>query len=163
MLLCLDLELVLGFLALGQVQVQHLEPWLQLKPPSMEQEVQGHLGEWVSQVVWQELDLLPQLLLPKLLPKLPSMASVALEPEGSGLEDLGQVELPQALEVCPLLYLLRQPNMVPLVLEASSEPGPSRVQELQQDLALDCLPFSQVVEPGAWDMVANHQSPMEGP
>lgn len=123
-----DLELVLVFLALGQVWVQYLDPWLLLKQPNMEQEGLGALAglealvvlvEQVSQVVWQEPDLLPWLLPPRLLPKLANMASG--EPVGSELEDW-DLEVSQglgALEVCPQLQLLKQPNMVPLALEAS--------------------------------------------
>lgn len=79
-LVFLALGLVLVFLALGQVQ--YLDPWLQLKQPNMEQEP---LVEQVSQAVWQELDLLPQPPLPKLLPKLPSSAWEELS--GLGPED----------------------------------------------------------------------------
>lgn len=77
------------------------------------------------------LPLLP----PKLLLRLPSMASV--EPADWGPEDWEPVDwgpvdwepvdwglverslVLQALEVCPLLQLLRQPNMVLLALEVS--------------------------------------------
>lgn len=121
-----DLELVLVFQALGQVQ--HLDPWLLLKQPNMEQEGLGPLEGWgllleqVSQVVWQELDLLPWLLPPRLLPKLPS--TVWGEPVGSELEDwelegLGLSPGLGALEVCPQLQLLKQPNTVLLALEVS--------------------------------------------
>lgn len=153
----LDLALVLEFQALGQVQ--YLDPWLQLKQPNMGQEeclepLEGWdlLAEQVSQVVWPELDLLPWLLPPRLLPKLPSLAWGQLV--GSELEDLelegwGLVEFSQelgSLEVCPQLQQLKQPNM-----------------ELQQDLASDCLLFSQVAEPGGWELAANLPSPSEGP
>lgn len=37
------------------------------------------------------------------------------------------------------------------------------MQELQQDLASGCLLFSQEAEPEAWELVANLQSPTEGP
>lgn len=118
-----DLELVLAFLDLGQVQ--YLDPWLLLRQPNMEQEGLGALEvlvEQVSQVVWQEPDLLPWLLPPRLLPKLPSMAWG--EPAGSELEDwelegLGLSQGLGPLEVCPQLQLLKQPNMVPLALEVS--------------------------------------------
>lgn len=84
----------------------------------------------MSQVVCRELDLLPWLLPPRLLPKLPNLASrepvgsdlAGLEPEDWELEGLGLVELSQglgALEVCPQLQLLKQPNMVLLALEES--------------------------------------------
>lgn len=129
-----DLGLVLVFLALGQVQ--DLDPWLLLKQPNMEQAGLGALEglevlvEQVSQVVWQEPDLLLRLLPPRLLPKLANLASgepvdselVGLELEDWDLEGLGLVELSQglgALEVCPQLQLLKQPNMVPLALEVS--------------------------------------------
>lgn len=141
----LALELVLAFLALGQVQ--YLEPWLQQKQPNMEQEGSGLLVEQVSQVVWQEPDLRPQLLLPKLLPKLPNLASGEPEPWEPGGSEPGEPSQGLgASEVCPQLQLLKQPNM-----------------ELQQDLASDCLLFTQVVEPGAWELVVNLPSPMEGP
>lgn len=121
-----DLELVLGFQVLGQVQ--YLDPWLRLKQPNTEQEGLGPseglglLLEQVSQVVWQELDLLPWLLPARLLPKLPSMAWA--EPAGSELEDwelegLGLSQGLGALEVCPQRQLLKQPNMVLLALEVS--------------------------------------------
>lgn len=121
-----DLDLVLGFQALGQVQ--YLDPWLPLKQPNMEQEGLGPLEglglllEQVFQVVWQELDLLPWLLPARLLPKLPSLAWA--EPAGSELEDwelegLGLSQGLGALEVCPQLQLLKQPNMVLLALEVS--------------------------------------------
>ena len=141
----LDLTLVLVFLALGQGQC--LDPWLQLKQPNMEQEGLGPsegletLVEPVSLVVWQELDPL-LLLLPKPLPKPLNLAwgyPVGSESEDWELEVLGPVELSQGLgplEVCPQLQQLKQPNT-----------------ELQQGLALDCLLFSQVVEPGAWELV----------
>lgn len=146
----LDLELVLVFLALGQVQ--YLEPWLQLKPPNMEQEGPGLSEEWVSQVVWQELDLRSQPLLPKLPPKPPSMALGEPDPWESGGSESGGSESEEpsqglgALEVCPRPQPLKQPNM-----------------ELQQDLASDCPLFTQVVQPGAWALVANLPSPLEGP
>lgn len=111
----LDLELVLVFLALGQVQ--YLDPWPQLKQPNMGRpgplEGLEILAEPVSQVVWQESDLL----LPKPLPKLPSLASGESEDW-----ELGALELFQGLEpleVCPRLPLLKQPNMVPLASEVS--------------------------------------------
>lgn len=111
----LDLELVLVFLALGQVQ--YLDPWPQLKQPNMGRpgplEGLEILAELVSQVVWQESDLLP----PKPLPKLPSLASGESEDW-----ELGALELFQGLEpleVCPRLPLLKQPNMVPLASEVS--------------------------------------------
>lgn len=121
-----DLELVLVFQALGQGQ--YLDPWLLLKQPNMELEGLGPLEgsglllEQVSQVVWQELDLLPWLLPLRLLPKLPNMAWG--EPAGSELEDwelegLGLSQGLGALEVCPQLQLLKQPNMVLLALEVS--------------------------------------------
>lgn len=78
----------------------------------------------MSQVVWQEPDLLLRLLPPRLLPKLANMAlgePVDSELAGSELEDW-DLEVSQglgALEVCPQLQLLKQPNMVPLALEAS--------------------------------------------
>lgn len=81
------------------------------------------------------MHLLLLLLLPKLPLRLPSMALVEpehsgpgdweledWEPEDWGLVDLGLVEqslVLQALEVCPLLQLLRLPNMVLLALEVS--------------------------------------------
>lgn len=37
------------------------------------------------------------------------------------------------------------------------------MEELQQDLALDFLPFIQVVVLGAWELVENPRSPMEEP
>lgn len=40
-----------------------------------------------------------------------------------------------ALEVCPQLQLLKRPN-----------------SESEQDLASDCLPFTQVAEPGPWEL-----------
>lgn len=63
-----------------------------------------------------------------------------LEPEDWGLEGLGLVDLSQGLgplEVCPQLQL-KQPNM-----------------ELEQDLASECLLFSQVEESelAAWELV----------
>lgn len=89
----------------------------------------------MSQVAWQE-DLRP----PKLLPKPPSLAweeSAGSEPEdwGSAGSEPGSSQA-LALEVCPQLQLLKQPNT-----------------EWQRDLASDCLPFSQVAVPGAWESV----------
>lgn len=143
------LGLVLVFLALGQVQVQDLDPWLLLKQPNMaqagleaseglevsvEQVSQAVLVVRVSQAVLEVSDLLAQLLLPRLLPKLANTASgepvdseleglelEGLELEAWDLEGLGLVESqgPGALEVCPQLQLLKQPNMVPVALEVS--------------------------------------------
>jgi len=102
----------------------------------------------VSQAVWQESDLGPRPLLPKPPPKPPSLASGDPEPWESGGSESGGSESGglEALEVCPRSQLLKQPNM-----------------ELQQDLASDCPLFTQVAEPGAWALVANLPSPMEGP
>lgn len=129
----LALEWVLVFLALESGsefldlgQRQYLEPWPQLKQPSLHQEGSGPLEgleilvELAFQVVWQ--DLLLQLLLPKLPPKPPNLAWG--ESVGSELEDweLVGLELSQglwALEVCLQLQLLKQPNLVPLALEVS--------------------------------------------
>lgn len=60
------------------------------------------------------------------------------------------------------LQLQKQPNTVLLVLVVSWEPGPSP-EEWPLGLASACPPFSQVVEPEAWELVPNHPSPMEGP
>lgn len=140
-----DSELVLVFP--GLELVQSLEPWLQLKQPNTELEGPGLSEEQVSQAVWQESDLRPQPLLPKLPPKPPSMASGEPEPwEPGGSEPEEPSQGLGALEVCPQPQLLKQPNM-----------------ELQQDPASDCPLFSQVAQLGAWALVANLPSPMEGP
>lgn len=74
-------------------------------------------------MVWQGPDLPPLLLLPRLLRKLPSTASgsVGSEPEDWGSVGSGPEEPSPALalEVCPQLQLLKQPNMVLLALEVS--------------------------------------------
>ncbi|KAJ8798754.1 hypothetical protein J1605_016557 [Eschrichtius robustus] len=118
----LDLELVLVFLDLGQVQ--YLEPWPQLKLPSTEQECLGPLEtlEVLAESVSQEPDLMLWLLPPKLPPKPPSLGwgyPVGSESVGSESEGLELSQGLWALEVCPQLQLLKQPNMVPLALEVS--------------------------------------------
>ncbi|KAL0605566.1 Elastin [Plecturocebus cupreus] len=127
----LDLELVLVFLASGQ----YPEPWPLLKQPNMEQQCPGPLeGSGLSEP--DPPPLRPQ---PKPPPKLPSLRELL----GLVLEDS---EL-EGLELSQVYLQLQRPKQLNM--------------EWQQDLASDCLPFSQVV-PGAWEL-GNPPSPMEGP
>ncbi|ERE76064.1 elastin precursor [Cricetulus griseus] len=117
------------------LQLLLLPPRQPPKPASMS------LDPWLLQkLLNMELHLLLLLLLPRLLPRLPSMALVEQEDweqedweqEDWEQEDWEQVDweqvdwglveqslVLQALEVCPQLQLLKQPNMVLLALEVS--------------------------------------------